>query len=313
MTRASTTMRVAITGASGLIGAALTASLRADGHEVVALVRRPPRPTGDHGIHERTWDPANGSLDPSALEGVDAVVNLAGAGIGDHRWTEAYQRTIRDSRVRGTELIAHTLAGLHDPPAVLLSGSAIGIYGDRGDEVLDETSPTGAGFLADVCRQWEAATTAASDAGARVAHLRSGVVLSPTGGALRKQLPLFRLGLGGRFGSGCQWQSWISLPDEVAAIRHLLTADVEGPVDLTAPNPVTNGQFTRALGAALRRPTVVAVPAFAPRLVLGRELADALLFQSQRVLPSALERSGFDFTHPTIGQAFAAVLVRTPS
>ena len=297
-------MQNAITGASGLIGTALTGALAAAGHRPVALTRGTA--TGD----QICWDPAKGTIDAASLEGMDAVVHLAGAGIGDHRWSESYKREIHDSRTAGTALIATTLAGLQDRPAVLLSGSAIGYYGDRGDEELTEASGAGTGFLADVCREWEAATAPASEAGIRVAHLRTGIVLSTAGGALKKQLPLFKLGVGGRFGNGRQWQSWISIDDEVAAIVHLLTADVTGAVNLTSPRPVTSAKFAKALGAALHRPAALPVPAFAPKLLLGGELADNLLFQGQRVLPAVLLGAGFTFAHPELGEALAALLHR---
>jgi uncharacterized protein (TIGR01777 family) len=295
-------MDVLVTGSSGLIGTALVAALREAGHRPVRLVR------GSASGDTVTWDPAGGTIDGPSLEGLDAVVHLAGAGIGDHRWTDSYKAEIRDSRVRGTTLLAETLAGLSRPPAVLLSGSAIGVYGDRGDEELDETSPPGTGFLAEVCVAWEAAAQPAIDAGIRTSFLRTGIVLSPAGGALKKQLPLFKAFLGGRFGSGRQYQSWISIDDEVGAILHLLSADVPGPVNLTAPQPATNAEFTAALGAVLGRPTKVPVPAFGPRLLLGRELADNLLFSGQRVLPAKLEASGYVFHHPTLDGALRALL-----
>jgi uncharacterized protein (TIGR01777 family) len=297
-------MRVLITGSSGLIGTALARALPAAGHSPVRLVRS----GGGEGTVR--WDPAAGTIDAAGLEGIDAVVNLAGAGIGDRRWTDAYKTEIRDSRVRGTDLLARTVAGLEPKPSVLLSGSAIGIYGDRGDEVLDEASPVGDGFLAEVCVAWEAATAPAEGAGVRVAHLRTGIVLAAEAPALRKQLPLFKAFLGGRFGRGKQWQSWISIDDEVAAIVHLLTADVRGPVNLTAPNPVTNAEFAKTLGRVLNRPAVLPVPAFGPKLVVGRELADSLLFSSQRVLPTVLTGSGFTFAHPTLEPALRAELGR---
>ncbi len=252
------------------------------------------------------WSPAEGTLDPGALDGVDAVVHLAGAGIADHRWTDDYKRAIRDSRLDGTALLARTIAAMAHPPAVLLSGSAVGVYGARGDELLDESSAPGTGFLADVCVAWEAATAPAADAGVRVAHLRSGVVLSGDGGALKKQLPLFKLGLGGKMGSGEQWQSWISIDDEVGAIVHLLSSSVSGPVNLTAPNPVTNAEFTDALGTALHRPTVLPIPKFGPRLLLGAELADNLLFTGQRVVPNVLIADGYEFRHPDLADALQA-------
>ena len=284
-------MRVAVTGSSGLIGTALVDALIRDRHQPVRVRRRP-----------------DGGIDTDALAGVDAVVHLAGAGIGDRRWNDDYKRLLVDSRVSGTTRVAEAIAAAPTPPRVLLSASAVGWYGDRGDEILDEASAPGHGFLADLCRQWEQAADPARAAGIRVAHLRSGIVLSPQGGALKKQLPLFKLGLGGRFGTGRQWQRWISLDDEVAAVIHLLTADVSGPVNLTAPHPVRNAEFTRTLGAVLRRPTVLPVPAFGPRLLLGRELADVLLFEGQRVQPHALEASGFTFAHPELEGALRALL-----
>jgi uncharacterized protein len=295
-------MRIVVSGASGLIGTALVAHLRRAGHEVLPLVRRQP------GAGEIGWDPRAATIDADALEGTDAVVNLSGAGIGDHRWTDAYQRELLESRTSTTGLLARTIAGLARRPAVLLSGSAIGWYGPRGDEALDETSAPGEGFLADVCRQWEAATAPAEAAGIRVAHLRTGIVLSAKGGALKKQLPLFKLALGGKFGDGRQWQSWISLADEIGAITHLLSADVSGAVNLTAPHPVTNAEFTRELAAAVHRPAVLPIPSFGPKLLLGRELAEALLFTGQRVLPAALLASGYDFLHPSLPEALEAEL-----
>ena len=295
-------MRVIISGASGLIGSALCSELRSGQHDVVTLVRRPA------GAGEIQWDPANGVLPADALEGADAVVHLAGAGIGDHRWTAEYKREILDSRVRSTTLLAETIAACTQRPPVFLSGSAIGIYGASDDRELDEQSPVGSGFLADTCRQWEAAALPAAAAGTRVAYLRTGIVLTPKGGALKKMLPLFKLFAGGRFGNGKQWQSWISLPDEVGAICHLLTSDVEGPVNLTAPNPVTNAGFVKVLGKAMGRPSVLPVPSFGPKLLLGSELAEALLFTGQNVLPKVLQHSGYHFRHPRLDEAFAALL-----
>lgn len=295
-------MRVIISGASGLIGTALCTALRADGHEVATLVRRP---AGEGEIH---WDPANGVLAADALDGADAVVHLAGAGIGDKRWTDEYKQEILQSRIRSTTLLAETIAASEHRPGVLLSGSAIGIYGASDGRDLDETSPVGSGFLADVCQQWELAAEPAWKAGTRVTFLRTGIVLSPTGGALKKMLPLFKLYLGGKFGNGKQWQSWISLPDEVGAIQHLLITPVHGPVNLTAPNPVTNAEFAKTLGKALGRPSMVPVPAFGPKLLLGSELADALLFTGQKVLPRKLEHAGYAFQHPQLEQALTALL-----
>ena len=295
-------MRVIISGASGLIGTALTQSLRADGHEAIALVRRPARDG------EISWDPAHGVLAADALDGADAVVHLAGAGIGDHRWTDDYRRELLDSRVKSTTLIANTIAASANRPPVLLSGSAIGFYGASDGRDLDETSPAGPGFLADLCVQWEAATDAASAVGVRVVHLRTGIVLTAKGGALKKMLPLFKLFAGDKFGNGKQWQSWISLPDEVAAIRHLITTNVGGAVNLTAPAPVTNAEFTKVLGSVLHRPTLLPVPRFGPALLLGGELADALLYTGQKVLPHALQASGFEFQHSTLEVALRAAL-----
>lgn len=299
-------MQIGVTGASGLIGTALGDHLRAAGHAVVPIVRR----QADSG--EIGWDPSVGRLAPDDLTALDAIVHLAGAGIGDHRWTADYKRTVMHSRVDGTTLLADVLAELGaDGPRVLLSGSAIGFYGERGDEIVDEHSVSGHGFLAEVCRAWESSTRAATDAGVRVAHLRTGIVLSREGGALAKMLPLFRLGLGGRFGSGDQWMSWISIVDQVRAIAHLLTADVEGPVNLTAPNPVRNREFADVLGDVLHRPSFLPVPEFGPKLLLGGELADALLFEGQRVDSAVLGRDeNFSFAHPDLATALRAVLDR---
>lgn len=296
-------MRVIISGASGLIGSALSSELRTLGHDVVALVRRPATSEA-----EIQWDPAKGALSSEALAGADAVVNLAGAGIGDHRWTDDYKREILDSRVKGTTLLAERIAECSQRPGVLLNGSAIGVYGASDTAEFTEASPAGSGFLADVCVQWEAATAAAVAAEVRVAHLRTGIVLTARGGALKKMLPLFKLGVGGKFGKGNQWQSWISLHDEVGAIVHLLTADVHGPVNLTAPAPVTSAEFARTLGKVLHRPAKLPVPSFGPKLLLGGELADALLFTGQRVLPTMLQRSGYTFQHSTLEAALRDAL-----
>lgn len=298
-------MKIAITGATGLIGTAATKHLSAAGHEVVALVRRDPGP-GEIG-----WDPSAGRLDPDDLRGVDAVVHLAGAGIGDRRWTDEYKRILMDSRVDGTSLLAGALATLGaDGPQVLLSGSAIGFYGERGDDELDESSSAGSGFLAEICVRWEAATAPAEAAGVRVAHLRTGIVLTPEGGALKKMLPLFKLGVGGKFGNGRQWMSWISLTDEIRAIEHLLTSTLSGAVNLTAPEPVRNADFAKTLGRVLGRPAALPVPSFGPKLLLGGELADALLFDGQRVLPRALGADGFEFAHADLASALRAELGR---
>lgn len=299
-------MDVVISGSSGLIGTALTASLSEAGHRPIRLVRRDPVAGAD----EIRWDVEAGTIDAASLEGVDAVVHLAGAGIGDKRWNAAYKQLVLDSRTKGTALLADALAGLESKPSIFLSGSAIGFYGPRGDEIITEDTPAGQTFLADVCVQWEAAAQAAIDAGVPTAFLRTGIVQTPKGGALAKQLPLFKFGLGGRFGSGRQFQSWITLDDEVGAIIHLLNAGVTGPVNLTAPAPVTNAEFAKTLGKVLKRPAVFPVPAFGPRLLLGREMADALLFESQRILPNVLDASGYHFRHPTLESGLRAVLDR---
>jgi uncharacterized protein len=295
-------MRIAITGSSGLIGTALIAHLNSLGHTPVPMVRRPA--TGN----EISWDPAAGRLDPADLIGVDAVVHLAGAGIGDRRWTPAYKKVLLESRTRSTNLLSEAIAASETRPKVLLSGSAIGIYGSGGDQVFTEESAAGEGFLANICVEWETCTKMAEAAGVRVAHLRTGIVLSPNGGALKKQLPLFKLGLGGKFGSGRHWQSWISITDEVAAISHLLTSDVEGPVNLTAPHPVTNAEFTSTLAKVLKRPALLPIPSFGPKLLLGAELAQNLLYTGQKVLPTRLEADGFGFSHPDLETALRALL-----
>lgn len=289
-------LRIAITGASGFIGSQLAAFLTTGGHEVIRIGRGAVRP----GITDVSWDPATGRLDAQALDGVDAVIHLAGASIAE-RWTPRHRRAIRDSRVEGTALLAHTMANMARPPRVLLSGSAIGIYGNRGDEVLDEQSSHGADFLADVGRAWEAATAPAENAGIRVVHLRTGIVQGAAGGALAKQAPLFRAGLGGTLGAGTQWISPIALDDEIGAIHFcLMREDIRGPVNLVSPEPVTNATFTRVLGDVLSRPTLAAAPAAALRLILGREMADATVLTSQRVHPGVLQRAGFQWRFPAL-------------
>ncbi len=287
-------MLIGITGASGFIGTPLVASLRGQGHEVVRFVRGRA-----DAADERGWDPARRQLDPQAVADLEAVIHLAGAGVADKRWTPARKKLILDSRVDGTTAVATALAEAHGAAGqgrrVLLSASGINWYGDTGDRVTDESGPSGQGFLAEVCRQWEASTAPAEAAGIRVAHLRTGIVLSSSGGALGQQLPIFKLGAGAPLGSGRQWNSWISLRDQIAAITHLLTADVAGPVNLVGPAPVTNRAFTKALGKALHRPTLpVPVPGFALRAALG-ELADEAVLIGQRLLPQVLQRSGFSF------------------
>jgi uncharacterized protein (TIGR01777 family) len=295
-------MKIVVSGASGLIGTQLVAKLSSNGHEVVRLVRRSSK------AGEIQWNPKSGTLDAAALEGTDAVIHLSGAGIGDKRWTDGYRKEILDSRTATTALLANTMASLSRKPSVFLSGSAIGIYGARNDEQLTEVSTHGTGFLAEVCEQWEAAAQPAVDAGIRTVYLRTGIVLSPKGGALKKLLPLFKLGVGGKFGNGKQWQSWISIDDEIGAIEHLLTANVSGAVNLTAPNPVTNAEFTKVLASVLKRPAIVPVPTFAPKILLGGELADALLFTGQRVIPAALNASGYSFKHTTLESALRSLL-----
>jgi uncharacterized protein (TIGR01777 family) len=295
-------VRVLVSGSSGLIGTELLSRLRVAGHEVISLVRR------QAGAGEVRWDPAAGQLPDGAVDGVDAVVNLAGAGINDHRWSDDYKRTLVSSRLAGTELLAAAIDATASPPAVFVSGSAVGYYGDRGGEVLDEQSPAGSGFLADLCVRWERAADAARSASTKVTTIRTGIVLTPKGGALRKELPLFKFGLGGKFGDGEQWQSWITLDDEVEAIVHLLERPVDGAFNLTAPNPVTNAAMTKALGQALHRPTFLPIPRFGPKLLLGGELAEALLYTSQRVVPAALQSSGYEFRHPELAGALDALL-----
>ena len=295
-------MKIVISGASGLIGTQLVAKLSQGGHEVIRLVRRSPK------SGEIQWNPKSGTLDAAALEGADAVIHLSGAGIGDKRWTAGYRKEILDSRTDTTALLAKTIASLSRKPSVFLSGSAIGIYGARNDEQLTEVSTHGTGFLAEVCEQWEAAAKPAVEAGVRTVYLRTGIVLSPKGGALKKLLPLFKMGVGGKFGNGKQWQSWISIDDEIGAIEYLLTANVSGAVNLTAPNPVTNAEFTKVLASVLKRPAIVPVPTFAPKILLGGELADALLFTGQRVIPAALNASGYTFKHTTLESALRSLL-----
>ena len=313
-------MKVAVTGSSGLIGTALVASLRSDGHEVVKLVRRPPR-----AADEIRWDPraADAGLTPSGsgpagadsagldrLDGLDACVHLAGAGVMDHRWTSRYKAEIRASRVLGTRALAGALARLGKPPAALLTGSAIGYYGDTGGHDVDESAAAGKAFLARVVQDWEAATEPAADAGIRVVNLRSGLVLTPAGGILARLLPVTRLGLCPRFASGRQIMSWISLSDEIGAIRFLLgRGDISGPVNLTAPSPVTDSEFSAALMAAAGRRDLLPwlrVPALALRLGLGEAAVE--LLTSARVTPRRLLADGYEFRHPTLPQALSAEL-----
>ena len=292
-------MRVAVTGASGLIGSALVPALRAQGHEVVRLVRRAPAAPD-----EVRWDPTSGDVDLTGLAGVEGFIHLAGAGVGDHRWTDSYKAEILDSRIRGTDTIARAAAALDPRPSVLVSGSAIGYYGDTGDRAVDETAPQGDGFLADVVGQWEASAAPAQEAGIRVPFARTGLVVSSRGGAWKRILPIFKAGLGGRIGSGQQYWSFISLRDEVAALIALLTDErYAGPANLTAPDPVTNSEVTKAMGEVLGRPTVLPVPGFALKVALGEFSSDVL--GSQRVIPGVLEREGFTWSDPTIASAIS--------
>lgn len=294
-------MRIAISGASGLIGSALVPALEHDGHEVVRLVRAAPsRPD------EVAWDPSAGTIDIAGLAGVDAIVSLASATL-NHRWTESYKREILDSRVQTTSLLATTAAELDPRPSIFLSAGGVGIYGDRGDEILTEESTSGSGFLAEVCKAWEAAAQPARDRGIRVVNFRQGIVLSRRGGAVKRMLLPFRLALGGRVGSGRQWWSWVSLDDVVSAYRVALEADIAGAFNLCSPSPATSAQFTKALGRALGRPTVFPLPAVAVKTLFG-EMGEGVLLEGQRVLPARLLDAGFEFARPDIDDAMRAAL-----
>jgi len=291
-------MTLAIAGSSGLIGSALVSALRAADHRVVRIVRRAPSSSDE--LH---WNPDSGEFDPAGLEGVDAVINLCGVGVGDKRWSGAFKQSLRDSRLAPTEVIS--AAAVHAGVPVLINASAVGYYGDTRDRITDETAPPGTGFLARLCVDWEAATLPAQDAGIRVVLARTGLVLSPGGGVLARLRPLFALGLGGRLGSGRQYMPWISLEDEVRALLFAINnEELSGPVNFTGPAPVTNSQFTAALGRMLNRPTPWLVPGFAVRTLLG-EFAEEGLLGGQRAIPAALERAGFTFHHNTIGEALA--------
>ncbi|MFF7866767.1 TIGR01777 family oxidoreductase [Streptomyces qaidamensis] len=296
--------RIAVAGASGLIGGALVRSLTADGHEVRRLVRGTPRAAG-----EIRWDPEGGRVDAAGLAGCHAVVNLAGAGVGDRRWTDAYKQRIRDSRVNGTAALAGAVASLDakERPRVFVNGSAIGYYGETGERTADESTPAGEGFLPELCVEWEGATAPAQEAGVRTVFTRTGLVVSREGGAWARLFPLFRAGAGGRMGDGRQYWSFVALHDEVAAIRHLLDTDgLSGPFNVTAPNPVTNREITAAMGRVLHRPTLFPVPAAVLRTVLGEMAGDVL--GSVRVLPTRLLESGFRFAFPEIEGALRAAL-----
>ena len=296
-------MRIVVSGASGLVGSSLVNQLKSADHEVVRLVRRPASSDG-----EAQWNPAEGDIDRDAFAGADAVVHLAGKNIAGGRWTPAFKDEVRSSRVDGTRLISTTLAGLDRPPSVLICASATGYYGDRGDEVLTEDSAAGEGYLPEVCVQWEAAADPARDKGIRVVHLRYGVILAAHDGALKKMLLPFKLGMGGKIGSGKQYMPWLTLTDAVGIIRHAIdNGELAGPVNAVAPEAVTNLQYTKALGRALGRPTVLPMPAFGARLAFG-EMAEALLLASTRVEPKSLGASGYSFQHPQIDSALKAVL-----
>ncbi|SEL18832.1 TIGR01777 family oxidoreductase [Nonomuraea pusilla] len=297
-------MAIIVTGASGLLGTALTRALRAEGREVVALVRREPRGPG-----EAFWQPRDGTVDRAALEGAEAVVHLAGAPVAERRWSEAYKRELVGSRVQGTRVLVGALRELSRPPTVLVSASGVDFYGDTGDAIVDESTPKGRGFLSDLCEQWEGEARRAAEWGVRTAQLRTGLVLSGEGGALGRMLPLFRMGLGAPLGTGKQFWSWIAVDDWVGATLHILkNQDVEGPVNLTSPTPVTNEEFTRTLGKALRKGTMpMPVPAFALSVGLG-EFAREGLLSGHRVLPAKLLDSGYRFAHTRLDEALSAVL-----
>jgi uncharacterized protein (TIGR01777 family) len=302
-------MRVLVTGSSGLIGTALTEALTARGDTCVSLVRPASSAHHDHSVQ---WDPGAGTIDQDALDalgGVDAAVNLAGVGIADKRWTPERKHEILTSRLQATSTLVRALRRLPQPPTVLVSASAIGFYGDRGDEVLDESASSGSGFLAEVCVRWEEEAAPLASAGVRVVTARTGIVLTRRGGALAKQLPLFKAGLGGRLGPGSQWTSWISLHDEIAALLWAIDhPELEGPVNLVAPHPVTNMDFTTALAAALHRPAWFAVPAPALKVALGAELVDEALLSSARVSPGALLDAGFSFRDDQLDAALPSIL-----
>ena len=299
-------MHVAVTGASGLIGSWLVPHLTTGGHTVTRLVRREPRADD-----EVQWDAEAGRLDPAALEGTDAVIHLAGEPIGEHRWTPQHKERVRDSRVVSTRALAAALAGLDNGPHTLVCASGIHYYGEGGDAALDEATGPGSGFLSSVVQDWEAAADPARAAGVRVVHLRTGIVQDSTGGALKRMLPLFKLGLGGRLGSGRQWWSWISRHDVLGLYHHALTTEsLHGPVNATAPNPVTNAEYTRVLGQVLDRPTLLPVPKLGPKLLLGPEMAEELLFTSAKVHPTVAEKSGYAFRHAELEPALRELLAR---
>lgn len=296
-------MRIVVTGSTGLVGSRLVPTLKSKGHEVFRLVRHKP-----NDATEIYWDPGEGTLSGVDLEGLDAVIHLAGENLAEGRWTDEKKKRIRESRVQGTTLLSETLASLNRKPQVLVSASAVGIYGSRGDEILTEQSASGSDFLSEVCREWELATQPAAQAGIRVVNMRFGVILSREGGALKKMLFPFRMGVGGKLGSGKQYMSWVAIEDAVGAIEHALERDsLRGPVNVVAPGAATNYEFTKALGHALSRPTIFPVPAFAARLVFG-EMADATLLASQRVEPERLKESGYIFKYAELKDALRHAL-----
>ncbi|MDT4896593.1 MAG: uncharacterized protein QOH25_1670 [Acidobacteriota bacterium] len=297
-------MKILVTGSTGLVGSMLVPSLHAEGHEVVRLVRSTPQESGK----EIYWNPEQGTLRAEELESFDGVVHLAGENLAEGRWTDEKKRRIRESRTKGTQLLSETLAKLKEKPEVLVSASAVGFYGSRGDELLTEQSASGEDFLAEVCREWELATHAAAQSGVRVVQLRFGVILSNEGGALKKMLLPFRMGVGGKLGDGKQYLSWIAIDDAVGAIEHALVNDtMRGAVNVVAPEAATNYEFTKTLGNVLSRPTIFPVPAFAARLVFG-EMADATLLASQRVEPVRLKETGFAFKYPELEGALRHIL-----
>jgi len=301
-------MHILVSGSSGLIGSALVSSLAAEGHRVSRLVRSDPKPSSG----EVRWDPATGLIDASSLEGLETIIHLAGDPIAQGRWTPEKKAKIRDSRVNGTKLLSEALARLKQPPKVLACASAIGYYGDRSDQILQEDSPPGTGFLAQTCQEWEKASESAVQRGIRVVHLRFGIVLSPKGGALAMMLPIFQKGLGGKLGNGKHWMSWIALDDVVGAIQHaVVTERLRGPVNAVSPNPVTNAEFTRALGNILHRPTFFPVPAFGLRLLFG-EMANEALLASAKVMPVRLAGSGYRFRYPILEEALHHLLGTKP-
>ena len=298
--------RIVIGGSSGLIGSALVGALRDRGDSIVRLVREATE--GGFDGETVVWGPRTGSLDPKVLEGADAVVVLNGVPIGEKRWNDERKALLRSSRIDAVGTVAKTMAGMSEPPPVLVAASAMGIYGDRGDDLLPETEPPGGGFFAELCAAWEGASRPARAAGIRVVNTRTGLVLSGRGGTLEPMVPLFRLGIGGRIGDGKQWWSWISEEDAVRAFLHCLDTEISGPVNIVSPNPVTNAEFTKALGSALHRPTILPIPRLGLNVRLGSELAEAVGYVSHRLVPEALESSGFSWNHPTIAEGLEAAL-----